>query len=157
MTKAIEKVAEPTKDLLVTRIAEITNHVMKLRRKMIEDFDEDDPKKKNPAKNPFVFWYSHRTLDMSCHLLGSHISAPTMDELLDYTEMKICDIYNQIYETNHVFMQDLSHDDEPQKWSQERLIKEYQKLQRKIDQQKVKKAIKPKSKKNEAKQIEADT
>jgi hypothetical protein len=143
--------AVPTKDPLVSRVAELTRHVMKLRRVLLDDSDKSDPKKANPAKNPFVFWYSPRTSDMSCHLLGNHITAPTMDDLLDYAEIKVCDIYNKLYETSYISLEQLSYDDEPEKWSQERLMKEYKKLQDKMSQNKIRKPRKPRVKKDESK------
>jgi hypothetical protein len=142
------KVVKPTKNPLVMRIAEITRHVMKLRKALLDGSDKNDPTKKNPAKNPFVFWYSPRTCDMSCHLLGNHITAPTMDELLDYAELQVCDIYNKLYDTNCLSIEQLSYDDEPEKWSQERLMKEFKKLQEKMLQTKTRK---PRVKKDEAK------
>jgi len=142
------KVVKPTKNPLVMRIAEITRHVMKLRRALLDISDKDNPTKKNPAKNPFVFWYSPRTRDMSCHLLGNHITAQTMDELLDYVELQVCDIYNKLYDTNHFSLEQLSYDDEPEKWSQERLMKEFKRLQEKMLQTKTRK---PRAKKDEAK------
>lgn len=145
------KMVKPTNDPLVIRIAELTRHVMKLRRALLDGSDNDDPKAKNPAKNPFVFWYSPRTSDMSCHLLGNHISAPTMNELLDYAELQVCDIYNKLYETNHVSIEQLCYDDEPEKWSQDRLMKEFKRLQEKMLRSKTKKPRKPRIKKDEAK------
>lgn len=142
------KEVKPTKNPLVMRIAEVTRHVMKLRKALLDVSDKDDPKKANPAKNPFVFWYSPRTCDMSCHLLGNHITAPTMDELLDYAELQVCDIYNKLYDTNHLSIEQLSYDDEPEKWSQERLMKEFKRLQEKMLKTKTRK---PRVKKNEAK------
>jgi hypothetical protein len=87
---------------------------------------------------------------VSCHLLGNHISAPTIGLLLDLTESHICEIYNELHETNYTSIEQLSYDDEPEKWSQERLIKEYKKLQDNMARRKRNKSIKSRVKKNEA-------
>lgn len=146
MVAAAQGIA-PTKDPLVSRISEITRHVMKLRRALLDISEKDNVK----AKNPFVFWYSPRTCDMSCHLLGNHITASTMDDLLDYAELKVCDIYNKLYETSYISLEQLSYDDEPEKWSREILIKEFKRLQDKVLQNKTRKPRKPRIKKDESK------
>jgi hypothetical protein len=141
----IATIMKPTTEPMVIRIAEITKHVNKLRKELLNISAIDNVK----AKNPFVFWYSARTCDMSCHLLGQQLTASSMQDLLDYAELKVVDIYNKLYDANHLSIEELCYDDEPEKWSQERLMKEYKKLQDKVLQAKRTKSKSAKVKKDE--------
>ncbi len=145
----VEEVQETksTKGSVDSRMAEISKHVLKLRKSLLDISKKDNPK----ANNPCVFWYSPRTSDMSCHILGHHIVAPTLDELLDHAEFKLCNIYNKIYDTNFLSIDELSYEDEPEKWCKERLIKEFKRLQDRILHNRPKQQRKPRAKKNEAK------
>lgn len=116
--------ATVAEDAITSKIARITIHVMKLRTALL-NVSEDNKK----AKNPLVFWFNLRNNKMSCHILGHHLSADNLPELLDEAETKVCEIHNELYNTNHIFMDDLTHSNNPEEWSKERLLAEYQKLQ----------------------------
>jgi hypothetical protein len=126
-------------------MAEITRHVAKLRKALLDISEKDNAK----AKNPFTFWYSPRTNDMSCHLLGHHVTGEDLDDLLDNAELKVCEIYNTLYESSCISLDQLFYDDEPEKWSQERLMREFKKLKEKVSMKR--KTRKPRANKNEAK------
>jgi hypothetical protein len=148
-----ENKIKTTKDPITSKIKELSIHVQKLRKSLIDVSEKDNVK----AKNSFVFWYSPRTNDISCHLLGHHLVAENIKDLLDYTEIKICEIYNDLYLTNCISLDQLAYDDEPEKWDQERLIREYKQLQQKLIEKNSPKTRKPKRIKNETDKVEANT
>lgn len=111
-------------DEITNKISRITYHVMRLRTVLV-NVSEDNKK----AKNPCVFWFNLRSEMMSCHILGHRIAAKNLHELLDEAETKVCEIHNEFYNTNFIFMDDLTYEDRPEEWSKERLLAEYQKLQ----------------------------
>jgi hypothetical protein len=89
--------------------------------------------KRDKQDNPFIVWYSPRNSSFQAHIMGYKCGGTTIEAVLAECTTYFLKKYNEHYQTNHKYIIDCNFDESIDTWSKDRLLAEYSKLSKRID------------------------
>lgn len=79
----------------------------------------------NNHTNSVLYWYTMRTNEFQCHLLGKKISGNTFEKCIDNAEKFVVQSFNKFHGVKYSKIEQCVEIDNPTKWSKSKLLEQF--------------------------------